>query len=686
MSSAFNVPHNRWDRELAASLDEPELLLYRSHLLGGDLALTNFGGGNTSAKLRQIDPLTQASVDVLWVKGSGGDLASLRLDGFATLYQERLLQLQARYRGPAHEDEMTALLAHCTFGLNPRAASIDTPLHAYLPFAHIDHLHPDAVIAIAASADSFDLTRRIYGGRVGWLPWRRPGFQLALDLRALLASQPALNGIVLAGHGLLTWGDNARSCYENSLDVVAQAATFLNEQGSGRRVFGAPVLPEAQRAEVVAQLLPRLRAQVSDANLKVAHFRDDAVVLEFVNSSRLRELAALGTSCPDHFLRTKIRPLVIDPDADDIALAAAVAQYRADYVAYYERCRQADSPPLRDPNPVVVLLPGIGMVTFAGNAGTARIAAEFYINAINVMRGAETVSRYVGLDEREAFGIEYWALEEAKLRRLPPPAPLSGRIAYVTGAAGGIGSATCRALLGAGAAVMMADRDASALAITATKLAGEFGADNVRSVVIDVTDEGAVIESFAHTARAFGGIDILVANAGIASAAAIEDTTLALWRKNYAVLVEGYFLVAREAFKLMKPLGGSMIFIASKNALAASPQTAAYGSAKAAELQLMRVLALEGGAHGIRVNAINPDAVLKGSRIWDGAWQKERAAAYNIEVSELQAHYRSRSLLKRDVLPEDVARAVLFFAADDSAKSTGNILNVDAGHAGAFAR
>ena len=689
VSSVFAVPQDRWSPELAASLDDCGLLLYRSHLLGADLALTNFGGGNTSAKLRQTDPVAQATVEVLWVKGSGGDLGSLRLDGFATLYQERLLQLEACYRGPAHEDEMTALLAHCTFGLNPRAASIDTPLHAYLPFAHIDHLHPDAVIAIAASADSRDLTHRIYGGRVGWLPWRRPGFQLALDLRALLSAQPALKGIVLAGHGLLTWGDDARACYENSLDVVAQAAVFLNEKGAGRRVFGAPVLAEAspdRRAEAAAKLLPRLRAQISDTRLKVAHFRDDAAILEFVNAPRLRELAALGTSCPDHFLRTKIRPLVIDADADDAALAAAVARYRADYTAYYERCRQVDSPPLRDPNPVVVLLPGIGMATFAANAGAARIAAEFYINAINVMRGAETVSRYVGLDEREAFGIEYWALEEAKLRRLPPPAPLSGRIAYVTGAAGGIGCATCRALLGAGAAVKMADRDANALAVAAANLAGEFGADNVRSVVVDVTDEDAVIQSFANTALAFGGIDILVANAGIASAAAIENTTLALWRQNYAVLVEGYFLVAREAFKLMKARGGSMIFIASKNALAASPQTAAYGSAKAAELQLMRVLALEGGAHGIRVNAVNPDAVLKGSRIWDGAWQKERAAAYNIDVSELQAHYRDRSLLKRDVLPEDVARAVLFFAADDSAKSTGNVLNVDAGHAGAFAR
>jgi rhamnulose-1-phosphate aldolase/alcohol dehydrogenase len=689
VSSLFNVPENRWNQAVAASLEQPDLLLYRSHLLGADLALTNFGGGNTSAKIQQTDPLTGAPVQVLWVKGSGGDLGSIERDGFATLYQERLLQLEARYRGVSHEDDMVGLLAHCTFNLNPRAASIDTPLHAYLPFAHIDHIHPDAVIAIAASADSAVLTRRIYGDSVGWLPWRRPGFQLALDLRDAVAARPAVKGIILAGHGMFAWGDSARACYENSLDMVAKAASFLNEVRGDRRIFGAPVITSEtveQRRATAAGLLPRLRALVAGQQPKIGYFRDDDVVMEFVNSQRLNELAVIGTSCPDHFLRTKIRPLVIAADADDVALLAAIETYRADYAAYYERCKQPDSPALRDANPVVILIPGIGLTTFAKDASTARIAAEFYINAINVMRGAETASHYVGLDEREAFGIEYWALEEAKLKRMPPPKPLTGRIAYVTGAAGGIGSATSRSLLAAGAVVMLADRDAGALSEVSAALSKEFGADNVRTVIVDVTDESAVIDSFAVTTREFGGVDILVANAGIASAASIEETTLELWRKNYGVLVEGYFLVAREAFKVMKALGGSIVFIASKNALSASPNTAAYGSAKAAELQLMRVLALEGGAHGIRVNAVNPDAVLKGSRIWDGEWQKERAAAYNIDTSELQAHYRSRSLLKRDVLPEDVAKAVLFFATEESAKSTGNILNVDAGHAGAFTR
>ncbi|HSB95689.1 MAG TPA: bifunctional rhamnulose-1-phosphate aldolase/short-chain dehydrogenase [Spongiibacteraceae bacterium] len=686
---SFQIPSNRWDAGKAAELDEAGRLLYRSNLLGADLALTNFGGGNTSAKITEIDPLSGEKAEVLWVKGSGGDLGSMRLDGFATLYQQRLLQLENRYRGVAYEDEMVGLLAHCTFNLNPRAASIDTPLHAYLPFAHIDHIHPDAVIAVAASADSEQLTQRIYGDTVGWLGWRRPGFQLALDLRAAVAQRSGMRGLILAGHGMFAWGDSAEECYRASLDMVARAAEFLNDARKGRRIFGAAIIETSaapQRQQQAALLLPQLRAALHSDAPKIGYFRDDDVVLEFVNSERVKELATIGTSCPDHFLRTKIKPLVIAADADSAAIASAVAAYRADYIAYYERCKRVDSPPLRDANPIVILIPGIGLATFAKDAATARIAAEFYINAINVMRGAETVSRYVGLDEQEAFDIEYWLLEEAKLKRMPPSKPLSGRIAYITGAAGGIGSATAQQLLAEGAVVMLVDRDAEMLEQVRAGFASRFGADAVRSAVVDVTDEQAVVDSFAATVREYGGVDIFVANAGIASAASIEETTLELWRKNYGVLVEGYFLTAREAFKQMKALGGSIVFIVSKNALSASPNTAAYGSAKAAELQLMRVLALEGGPHGIRVNAINPDAVLKGSRIWDGDWQKERAAAYNIEPSELQAHYRSRSLLKRDVLPEDIAKAVLFFASDASAKSTGNILNVDAGHAGAFPR
>ncbi len=689
MSSLFAIPNNRWDSNVAQDLDEVGLLQYRSNLLGADLALTNFGGGNTSAKISQIDPLLGTSVDVLWVKGSGGDLGSMDRTGFATLYNSKVLGLEVKYRGHAQEDEMVALLGHCIFNMNARAPSIDTPLHAFLPFAHIDHIHPDAVIALAASAEGEALTQSIYDGAVGWLPWRRPGFQLALDLRAAVSAQPNLQGIILAGHGLFAWGETALDCYQNSLNLVATAAQHLNEAQANRRIFGvsvAPVLNDSERKTAAITLIHRLRACMSTEQAKIAHFCDAAAVREFVDSERVNSLALIGTSCPDHFLRTKIRPLVLASNIDDTELTKALAHYRSEYAAYYERCSNAESPPLRDCNPVVVLIPGVGMATFAKDASTARIAAEFYLNAINVMRGAEAVSEYIGLDEREAFGVEYWPLEEAKLRRQPPPKALSGKVAYVTGAAGGIGSAVSRALLNAGAAVVLVDRDATALRNVSNALITEFGKDNIRHSTVDVTDEEGVIASFDEAIYELGGIDILVANAGIASAASIEETTLELWRKNYGVLVEGYFLVAREAFKRMKALGGSIIFIASKNALAASPNTAAYGSAKAAELQLMRVLALEGGAHGIRVNAINPDAVLKGSRIWDGEWQKERAAAYNIETDQLQAHYRNRSLLKRDVLPEDVAKAVVFFATDESAKSTGNILNVDAGHAGAFTR
>lgn len=687
--SGFQKPEDRWDAAHAATLDEPGRLLYRSNLLGGDLAITNFGGGNTSAKIDEVDPLTGKPVTVLWVKGSGGDLGSMGRDGFATLYLDKLLGLEGRYRGLAHEDEMVALFAHATFNLNPRAPSIDTPLHGFLPFRHIDHLHPDAVIALAASEGSRDLVRRVYGDSIAWLPWQRPGFDLGLKLRAAAAENPRAKGLVLEGHGLFTWGEDSESCYRNSIEVIGCAAAFLNDARQGRSAFGGWAVeprPATERGELAARLLPRLRAAVSQGAHKVAHFDDSPEVLEFAGSADLAPLAALGTSCPDHFLRTKIRPLVLSPDADDAAIEAAVSAYRADYAAYYERCRRPDSPAMRDANPVVVLLPGLGLSTFAKDKPTARVSAEFYRNAINVMRGATSVGRYVGLPEQEAFDIEYWLLEEAKLKRMPPPKPLTGRVAYVSGGAGAIGSATAEALLGAGAVVMLVDRDGGALDDRRAVLAGRFGADAVRSMVADVTDEGQVLASFEATAREYGGLDILVANAGIASSASIEETTVELWRRNYDVLVEGYFLASREAFKLMKPLGGSIVFIASKNGLAASPNASAYASAKAAEVHLARCLALEGAPHGIRVNTVNPDAVLRGSRIWDGEWREERARAYGVAPDRLEDVYRNRSLLKRDVLPEDVAEAVLFFATDRSAKSTGNILNVDAGNAAAFTR
>lgn len=689
----FAVPQSRWSDEHAAGLSPAQLLLYRSNLLGSDLTVTNFGGGNTSAKLQDRDPLTGEAVTVLWVKGSGGDLGSMKLDGFSTLYLDKLLGLERLYKGVEHEDEMVGHLPHCTFNLNPRAASIDTPLHAYLPFAHIDHVHPDAVIALAASTGGEAATREIWGGKIGWLPWKRPGFDLGLRLRDYVAKHSGLRGVMLAGHGIICWADSSKTCYENTVDLIAKAATYLNERLSKRAAFGgqktAPLSPDG-RADAASKLMPRLRGIMSEKQSKIGHFSDDAEALEFVGSVDFEKLAAVGTSCPDHFLRTKIAPLTLDPArvSDLDYLSQAVDAYRERYAAYYRRCAGPKDPAMRDPNPVVVLVPGLGRFTFAADKTTARLAGEFYGNAINVMRGAEAIGEYVGLDEREAFNIEYWALEEAKLQRMPKPKPLAGKIALITGAAGGIGAATAKRLLADGACVMLTDRDAEALRSVGDTLSKQYGKDVVRTAMCDVTDEANVAAAFASCSREFGGLDILVANAGLASASPIEETTVAVWRKNYDVLVEGYFLTARSAFDLMKQQkGGSMVFIGSKNALAATPNASAYASAKAAAVHLARCLALEGAEHGIRVNVVNPDAVLRGSKIWDGEWRKERADAYGIDPGlELEEFYRKRSMLKLNVLPEDVAEAVWYFASSASAKSTGNILNVDAGNPQAFTR
>ncbi|MFL5334453.1 MAG: bifunctional rhamnulose-1-phosphate aldolase/short-chain dehydrogenase, partial [Geminicoccaceae bacterium] len=582
------------------------------------------------------------------------------------------------------------LLPHCTFDLNPRAASIDTPLHAYLPYRHVDHVHPDAVIAIAASARSEALTREIYGDAIGWLPWRRPGFELGLKLEAIARANPHQVGCVLGGHGLFTWADDGKACYQTTLRMIQQAQDWLDENNRAA-AFGGPrvkALPEAERRRVVRALLPRLRGRIAASEPKVGHVDMSAEVLEFVNASRLEELAAQGTSCPDHFLRTKIRPLVVPADADDAALDRLVEAYRQDYAAFYERCRHPDSPAMRDPNAVVYLVPGVGMLTFARDKPTARIAAEFYVNAINVMRGAAGVDSYVGLAEQEAFNIEYWLLEEAKLQRLPKPRTLAGRVALVTGGAGGIGSAVARRLLAEGACVVLTDIDAEALARAEQSLAQAAGRDVVHAVVADVTDEAAVAAALGSTVERFGGIDIVVANAGLATAAAFAETSLADWEKNSAVLAKGVFLVTREAFKVMlaQKLGGSFVTIGSKNALATSAGASAYCAAKAAAVHLTRCIALEGAPHGIRANVVNPDAVLRGSKIWDGDWRKARATGMGIDESQLEEAYRQRSLLKRSVYPEDIAEAVLFLAGDAAAKSTGNILNVDAGNQVAFSR
>src|SRR6267143_524274 len=590
---------NLWDAGKARSLSEPERLLYRSNLLGSDLRITNFGGGNTSAKVMQRDPLCGLDVEVLWVKGSGGDLGSMKLDGFATLYMSKLEQLKKLYRGPDHEDEMVGYLPHCTFNLNPRAASIDTPLHAYVPYKHVDHMHPDAVIGIAAASRSRELTAEVFGGKIGWLPWQRPGFDLGLKIGTFAREHPEAQGVVLAGHGLFTWADTSEACYARTLQVIQLAADHL--------------------------------------------------------ASRDGKLEA----------------------------------YRSDYARYYQRCKRSDSPAMRDPNPVIYLVPGVGMLSYAKDKATARIAGEFYVNAINVMRGASSVDRYVSLPEQEAFDIEYWLLEEAKLQRMPKPRSLAGRIAFITGGAGGIGRATALRLLAEGACVTLADVDAGSLQQAVSDLARSHGKDVVHGVVMNVVDEAAVVAAFGDAVRRFGGLDIVVSNAGIASAAAVEETTLDLWRKNMDVLATGYFLVARTGYRVLKEQGrgGSIVFVGSKNALAASAGASAYCTAKAAEIHLARCLALEGAPLGIRVNVVNPDAVIRGSRIWSsGSWREERAAANKIGTEDVEEFYRKRSLLQRSVFPEDVAEAIYFFASEASGKSTGNILNVDAGNAVAFTR
>lgn len=698
MSTAPKRLANLWDDAKAAAMTEPERLVYRSNILGSDKRVTNYGGGNTSSKIMQKDPLTGETVEVLWVKGSGGDSASIKLDGFSTLYMDKLRALKNLYRGVEFEDEMVGYLPHATFNLNPRAASIDTPLHAYVNHPYVDHMHPDAIIAIAASKNSKELTQQIFGDSIGWLPWKKPGFELGLWLGKYCEENPNSKGLILESHGLFTWGDTPKECYETTIGIINQAIEWFEKETEGKTIFGGVAtqsLDADARRAVAAKLMPKIRGFISEDSHKLGHFDDSAAVLEFVNSKNLRPLAALGTSCPDHFLRTKIRPLVIDfdpanPDVDAViaGLDAQIAAYRVDYQAYYDRCKHDNSPAVRDPNAVVYLIPGVGMLTFAKDKATARISGEFYVNAINVMRGASTVSEYQGLPEQEAFDIEYWLLEEAKLSRMPKPKSLAGKIALVTGGAGGIGKATAVRLLREGACVVLADIDQTALDSATTELTGVFGADFVRPVTINVTKEDQVISGFAHAVVEFGGLDILVSNAGLASSAPIEETSLELWNKNMDILSTGYFLVSREAFRLFRQqkIGGNVVFVASKNGLAASPNAAAYCTAKAAEIHLARCLALEGAGEQIRVNTVNPDAVLRGSKIWAGEWLEQRASTYKTDKDGLEEMYRERSMLKRSVFPEDIAEAIYFFASEASAKSTGNIINVDAGNAQSFPR
>ena len=692
-----------WDEQKAKSLegDEVALLLYRSNLLGSDLRITNYGGGNTSCKTMDKDPLTGQEVEVMWIKGSGGDIGTLKKSGLAALYVERLRNLENVYRGIEHEDEMVELFNHCIFDLNSKAPSIDTPLHGFLPFKHIDHLHPDAAIAIAAAKDGKKITQELFNGTIGWVEWQKPGFDLGLQLRACLEENPGIRGIMLGSHGLFTWGDTAYESYVNSLDVIETCAEYLAQNyGKNRPVFGGQKtesLSADARREQAAQLAPVLRGFCSSERHMIGHFTDDEKVLEYINSNDLERLAPLGTSCPDHFLRTKIQPLILnlDKDADLSDVEAVKGQleplfedYRAMYTEYYETCKHDNSPAIRDRNPVIILYPGVGMFAFAKDKQTARVAAEFYINAINVMKGSEAVSEYTSLPRQEAFNIEYWLLEEAKLQRMPKPKALSGKIALVTGSAGGIGKAIAKKFANEGAVVLLNDLNAERLEGAKQEFIDLFGKDAVATAVLDVTNQEQIEAALKEAALAFGGVDIVVNNAGLSISKSIEDHTQKDWNLLYDVLVKGQFLVTQGATRVLKAqnVGGDIVNIVSKNALVSGPNNAGYGSAKAAQLHLSRLNAAELGAAKIRVNVVNPDAVISDSNIWAGGWAEGRAKAYGITVEELPAYYAKRTLLNEIILPDDIANACFAFVGGNLNKSTGNVLNVDGGVAMAFVR
>jgi rhamnulose-1-phosphate aldolase/alcohol dehydrogenase len=692
-----------WDDATAAKLagDEVALLIYRSNILGADLRLTNYGGGNTSCKVMAKDPLTGIETEIMWIKGSGGDIGTLKKSGLAALYNDRLCNLKNIYRGLEHEDEMVELFNHCIYDLNSKAPSIDTPLHGFLPFKHIDHLHPDAAIAIAAAKDGKKITAELFDNKIGWVDWRKPGFELGLELKACLDSNPGIKGIMLGSHGLFTWGDTAYESYINTLEVVEKCAEFIEESvrknGSvfaGKKING---LPEQQRKEQAAKIAPVLRGLCSSERSMIGHFTDDPRVLEFINSNDLNRLAPLGTSCPDHFLRTKISPLILnlEPDADlsnpkelITNLQPLFEAYRKMYAEYYNSCKHPNSPAIRDSNPVIILYPGVGLFSFSKDKQTARVAAEFYTNAINVMRGAEAISEYTSLPRQEAFNIEYWLLEEAKLQRMPKPKSLSGKIALVTGSAGGIGKAISRKFVEEGAVVVLNDLDQGRLESAGSQFLSEFGRDSYTTVQLNVTEDADIKNAFAQAALSFGGIDIIVNCAGLSISKPIEEHTDKDWDLLYDVLVKGQFKITQEAVNTMRKqnMGGDILNIVSKNALVSGPNNAGYGSAKAAQLHLSRLNAAELGPDKIRVNVVNPDAVIADSKIWEGAWAEGRAKAYGVTVAELPAYYAKRTLLNETILPEDIANACYVFVGGLLKKSTGNVLNVDGGVAMAFVR
>ncbi len=698
MGKDFKYVDYLWDNEKAKELgsDQVALFLYRSNILGADLRITNYGGGNTSCKTLEKDPLTNEEVEVMWVKGSGGDIGTLDRKGIAGLYTSRLRDLKNVYGGLNDEDRMVGLFNHCIYDLNSKAPSIDTPLHGLLPFKHIDHLHPDALIAVAAAADSEKITKEIWGDKMGWLPWQRPGFDLGLQLEKCLADNPGIRGIVLGSHGLFTWGDTSYNCYMNSLEVIEMASQYIEDKiKANGSVFGGAKcesLPADDRKKKAAQLMPVLRGLCSSENRMIGHFSDTDVVLEYINSNDLEKLAPMGTSCPDHFLRTKIQPLVLQLDAkDDLSdsavllkkLEPAFEAYRAEYTDYYNTCKRDNSPAMRDPNPVIIIYPGVGMFSYAKNKQTARVANEFYVNAINVMRGAEAITSYTALPRQEAFDIEYWLLEEAKLQRMPKELPLSRKVAFVTGAGGGIGKAIADKLAAEGACVVLTDIAEDRL-IEANET---YKRDVSTYAVSDVTDKNAIGVAYEKACLEFGGVDILVHSAGIAISKPLAETTAHDWSLLQNILVQGQFELAKQAVAIMRQqnLGGDIISIASKNGLVSGPNNVAYGTAKAAQQHMARLLAAELGGDSIRVNTVNPDGVIVGSKIWEGEWAEGRAKAYGITVEELPAHYAKRNLLNEIIYPSDIADGV-FALVGILNKTTGNIINVDGGMANAFVR
>src|SRR4051794_24125448 len=668
-------------------------LLDRSNRLGADPRNTNYAGGNTSAKGAGTDPVTAAPTELLWVKGSGGDLGTLTEPGLAVLRLDRLRALVNVYPGVEREDEMVAAFDYCLHGRGGAAPSIDTAMHGLVDAPHVDHLHPDSGIAIATAADGPALTKEIFGDRVLWVPWRRPGFRLGLDIAAVQRANPQAIGVILGGHGITAWGVTSEECEAHSREIISTAAAYLAAHGRPDP-FGVAVhtsLPAPERRIRAAALFPVLRGLASTDRPQVGHFTDAEVVLDFVNSARLPELAALGTSCPDHFLRTKVKPLVLDtaPDAPLTEVVARLrelhAAYREDYRAYYERHAAADPPPLRGADPAIVLVPGVGMFSFGANKQTARVAGEFYVNAINVMRGAESVSTYAPIDESEKFRIEYWALEEAKLRRMPQPKPLATRVALVTGAGSGIGKAIAHRLVAEGACVVVADLDAENARAVSEELGGP---DKAVAVTVDVTSEEQIADAFRAAVLAFGGVDLVVNNAGISISKPLLETTARDWDVQHDIMARGSFLVSREAARVLiaQELGGDIVYIASKNAVFAGPNNIAYSATKADQAHQVRLLAAELGEHGIRVNGVNPDGVVRGSGIFAGGWGAQRAAVYGVPEEKLGEFYAQRTILKREVLPEHVANAVFALTGGDLTHTTGLHVPVDAGVAAAFLR